>query len=149
MKSQLVRLAIRKHGRFLVLLASALAIHRPISGDALTPDPTTYLEASRSLIFNGSLRIETSLAPRPPPLMALILAPFGLIFGFNEFAVHFFELGGFTALLVLVYAVSQKFGHPFSLIPCTLLSLDPVLYLNMSDGRALCLLMGLALVTLI
>ena len=149
MKSQLVRLAIRKHGPFLVLLAFAIAIHMPIFGDALNPDSTTYLEASRSLIFNGSLRIETSLAPRHPPLMALILAPFGLIFGFNEFAVHFFELGGFTALLVLVYAVSQKFGHPFSLIPCTLLSLDPVLYLNMSDGRALCLLMGLALVTLI
>src|SRR5437867_5398536 len=149
MKSQLVRLAIRKHAPFLVMLAFAIAIHLPIFGDALNPDSTTYLEASRSLIFNGSLRIETSLAPRHPPLMALILAPFGLIFGFNEFAVHLFELSGFTALLALVYAVSQKLGHPFSLIPCTLLSLDPVLYLNMSDGRALCLLMGLALVTLI
>src|SRR2546422_11498619 len=81
--------------------------------------------------------------------MALILAPFGLIFGLNEFAVDLFELSGFAALLVLVYAVSQKLGHPSSLIPCTLLSLDPVLYLNISDGRALCLLMGLALVTLI
>src|SRR5881628_2071914 len=149
MKSQLVRLAIRKHAPFLVLLAFAIAIHLPIFGDALNPDSTTYLEGARSLIFNGSLRIETSLVPRHPPLMALILAPFGLIFGFNEFAVHLFELSGFAGLLVLVYAVSQKLGHPSSLIPCTLLSLDPVLYLNMSDGRALCLLMGLALVTLI
>src|SRR5256885_8373983 len=121
MKTQLFRATVLKHAPFLSLLAFASGIHLPIFGDALNPDSTTYLEASRSLIFNGSLRIETSLAPRHPPLMALLLAPFGLIFGFNEFAVHFFELGGFTALLVLVYAVSQEFGHPFSLIPCTLL----------------------------
>src|SRR3989449_10276814 len=142
MKSQLVRLAIRNPGPFLVRLAFAIEIHMPIFGDALNQDSTTYLEASRSLIFNGSLQIETSLAPRHPPLMALILAPFGLIFGFNEFAVHFFELGGFTARLVLVYAVSQKFGHPFSLIPSTLLSLAPVVYLYMRDRRAPCLLIG-------
>jgi len=67
MKSQLVRLAIRKHAPFLVLLAFAIAIHLPIFGDALYPDSTTYLEGARSLMFNGSLRIETSLVPRHPP----------------------------------------------------------------------------------
>src|SRR2546427_8886379 len=81
--------------------------------------------------------------------MAMLLAPFGVAFGFNEFAVHVFELGGFIVLLTLVYAISRNLGYPFSLIPCTLVSLDPVLYSNMSDGRALCTLMVLALVTLV
>src|SRR5439155_10825225 len=117
MKSQLVRLAIRKPGPFLVLLAFAIAIHMPIFGDALNPDATTYLEGARSLIFNGSLRIETSLAPRHPPLMALILAPFGLIFGFNEFAVHLFELSGFTAFLALFFPFSHSFVLRFRRFP--------------------------------
>jgi len=149
MKTQLFRATVLKHAPFLSLLAFASGIHLPIFGDALNPDSTTYLEASRSLVFNASLRIETSLAPRHPPLMAMLLAPFGVAFGFNEFAVHVFELGGFIVLLTLVYAISRNLGYPFSLIPCTLVSLDPVLYSNMSDGRALCTLMVLALVTLV
>src|SRR2546428_2687329 len=80
MKTQLFRATVLKHTPFLSLLAFASGIHLPIFGDALNPDSTTYLEASRSLLFNASLRIETSLAPRHPPLMAMLLAPFGVTF---------------------------------------------------------------------
>jgi len=141
--------AIRRNAAFLIVVSLAASIHLPIFGDALNLDSTTYVETSRSLVSTGSLRIETGLAPRHPPLMALLLVPFGLAFGFNEFAVHFFELTGFVVLLALVYALSRRLGHPISLIPCIFLSLDPVLYLNMSDGRALCVLMILALATLV
>src|SRR5207244_11990207 len=119
MKTQLFRATVLKHAPFLSLLAFASGIHLPIFGDALNPDSTTYLEASRSLVFYASLRIGISLALRHPPLMAMLLAPFGVAFGFNELAVHVFELGGCIVLLSLVYAISILLSYPFLMILCT------------------------------
>lgn len=140
---------IRKHAAFLAFLAFSIGIHASIFGDALNPDATTYVEVSRSLVLRGSLRIETTLVPQHPPLMAILLIPFELAFGFNEFAVHFFELTAFGLLLVLLYATSRRLGPLLSFGPIALLTFDPVLYLNMSDGRALCVLMILTLLTLL
>src|SRR5207247_6874578 len=76
-------------------------------------------------------------------------APFALLFGFNEFSVHTLELSGFVADLVILYLISlRRLGPWFSLVPLGLLTLDPVLYLNMSEGRSLSFLVMFALVTL-
>jgi Dolichyl-phosphate-mannose-protein mannosyltransferase len=139
----------RKHWAFFGLLSLAIGFHLPIFGDALNPDATTYLAVAKSIVTRGSLEIETTLVPRHPPLMPLLVTPFGLTFGFNEMSVHLLELLAFVILLSLTYSLSKGFGPRFSLVPSILLSLDPVLYLNMSDGRALCILMILALSTLV
>jgi 4-amino-4-deoxy-L-arabinose transferase-like glycosyltransferase len=139
---------VRKHSAFLGLLILAVAFHFPIFGDALNPDSTTYLAVASALASRGSLQIETTLVPQHPPLMAFLLTPFGLVFGFNEFSVHLLELVAFVILLCLTYAMSRTFGSSFALVPSVLLSLDPVLYLNMSDGRSVSVLMTFALATL-
>ena len=140
---------LRRHWALVALLSLALGFHLPIFGDALNPDATTYLAVAKSIATQGSLGIETTLAPRHPPLMPLLLTPFGLALGFNDISVHILELIAFVVLLLLTYSLSRGFGPRVSLVPSLLLSLDPVLYLNMSDGRSLCVLMILALSTLL
>src|SRR6267378_1327124 len=90
---------VRKHSAFLGLLALAVAFHFPIFGDALNPDSTTYLAVASALASRGSLQIETTLVPQHPPLMALLLTPFGLVFGFNEISVLM------TFALATLYAI--------------------------------------------
>lgn len=126
----------------------AVLIHLPIYGDALNPDATRYMEMSRSVLLEGTLEIETSLAPRNPPLMAILFIPFALLFGFTEFAVHTLQMAVLILNLVVLYLLSLRVAGRFALVPVLFLALDPILYLNMSEGRALVVLIFFAMVTL-
>src|SRR2546425_7302384 len=81
-------------------------------------------------------------------MMSLVFVPFVLAFGYNEFSVHVLELAIFVGDLAGLYAVSLPLGSRLRIVPCVLLSFDPVLYLNMSEGRSLSLLILFALVVL-
>ncbi len=133
----------------LVMLVFAVSIHLPIFGDGLNPDATTYMDRTHSLVFSGTIERQTLDYPRHPPLMSLIFIPYALVLGFNELAVHALELSFFLADLVILYLISlRRLGPWFSLVPLLLLTLDPVLYLNMSEGRSVSVLILFVLVTL-
>ncbi len=133
----------------LAILVFAVSIHLPIFGDGLNPDATTYMDQTHSLVSSGTIERQTLDYPRHPPLMSLIFAPYALLLGFNEFAVHTLELSVFLADLVILYLISlRRLGPWFALIPLLLLTLDPVLYLNMSEGRSVSVLILFVLVTL-
>lgn len=139
---------LRIHWHFFCILGIATFIHIPIFGDGLNPDATTYMEVSKSLYFTGSLQIETSLVPRHPPLMSIVFLPFGVSLGFTEFAVHTLQLLLMLLDLVVLYLISLRFGRIAALVPPIFLGLDPVLYLNMSEGRSLALLILFVQITL-
>src|SRR6267143_4177236 len=101
---------LRKHWAFLGLLSLAVGFHLPIFGDALNPNATTFLAVAKSIADRGSLGIETTLVPRHPPLMPLLLTPLGLVFGFNELSVHILEMVAFVILLLLTYSLSRGLG---------------------------------------
>ncbi len=133
----------------LSILVFAILIHLPIYGDGLNPDTTSYMDLTHSLLSSGTIERQTLDYPRHPPLMSAIFAPFALLLGFNEVSVHTLELSVFAADLCILYLVSlRRLGPWFALVPPGLLTLDPVLYLNMSEGRSLSVLVMFALVTL-
>jgi len=126
----------------------ALAGHSLIFGNALNPDTTSYMDETKTFLATGSLEIGSAPYARHPPMMSLVFVPFVLAFGYNEFSVHVLELAIFVGDLAGLYAVSLPLGSRLRIVPCVLLSFDPVLYLNMSEGRSLSLLILFALVVL-
>jgi hypothetical protein len=58
------------------------------------------------------------------------------------------ELVFFALDAVLLYAMARRLGPRFALAPVLLFTLDPVLYLNMSEGRSVAILVFLSLGTL-
>src|SRR5256712_2523204 len=133
----------------LVIFVFAVSIHLGVYGDGLNPDATTYMDLTHSLLSSGPVERKTLDYPRHPPLMSLIYMPYALLLGFNEFSVHTLELSFFLADLVILYLISlRRLGPWFALVPLLLLTLDPVLYLNMSEGRSVSVLILFVLVTL-
>jgi len=133
----------------LLILVFAVSIHLPIYGNALNPDATTYVDLTHSLVTSGSIERQTLDYPRHPPLMSILYTPYALLLGFNESSVHTLELSFFVADLVILYLIAlRRLGPWFALVPLLFLTLDPVLYLNMSEGRSLSVLILFALVTL-
>jgi len=133
----------------LVIFVFAVSIHLGVYGDGLNPDATTYMDLTHSLLSSGTVERQTLDYPRHPPLMSLIYMPYALLLGFNEFSVHTLELSFFVADLVILYLISlRRLGPRFACVPLLFLTLDPVLYLNMSEGRSLSVVILFALVTL-
>lgn len=133
----------------LVTLVFAVSIHLPIYGNGLNPDATTYMDLTHSLMNSGTLERPTLSYPRHPPLMPLLYAPYAFLLGFGEFSAHTLELSFFAIDLVILYLMSlRRLGPWFALVPLLLLTFDPVLYLNMSEGRSLSVLILFALTTL-
>ena len=133
----------------LTILVFAVSIHLPIYGDGLNPDATTYMDLTHSLVYSGTIERQTLDYPRHPPLMSVVYAPYALLLGFNEFSVHTLELSFFLADLVILYLLFvRRLGSWFVLVPLLFLAFDPVLYLNMSEGRSLSVLILFVLVTL-
>lgn len=132
------------------MLAAAIGMHAPIFGNALNPDATTYMEVATSLRSGGPPETGTTLGPRHPPLMAILFLPFGVVLGFHEGAVHVMMIAFLALDLVALYGLGLGLGlgRRFALVPPILLSLDPVVYLNMSEGRALAPLILFTLLTL-
>src|SRR3989454_6733864 len=133
----------------LVIFVFAVSIHLGVYGDGLNPDATTYMDLTHSLLSSGTVERQTLDFPRHPPLMSLIYTPYALLLGFNEFSVHTLELSFFVADLAILYLISlRRLGPQFACVPLLFLTLDPVLYLNMSEGRSLSVVILFALVTL-
>ncbi len=129
-----------------ILLAAAG--HLFIFGNALNPDATSYMDETNTFLATGSLEMGSAPYPRHPPMMSFVFAPFALVFGYSEFSVHALELFIFVVDLAALYAISLPLGPRLRIVPCVLLSFDPVLYLNMSEGRSLGLLVLFALAVL-
>lgn len=143
-----LRRSLTEHKVLLGILLLAAIAHVPVYGDSLNPDTTTYMEVTRSLLTSGSFDIELTLVPHHPPLMSTFFAPFALLFGLTESAVHTFQLLILTLAVTLLYFVSLPILGRFAVIPALFLALDPVLYINMSEGRTLGLLIIFTLLTL-
>ncbi len=144
-----MRVTDHPHLPFIFVLVIALSLHLLIYGDGLNPDATNYMRTTYALFASGSMELPTQDYPRHPPLMAIMFAPFAVLAGFNQFAVHTLELTFFAGDLILLYLLSlRRLGPWFALAPQVLLSLDPVLYLNMSEGRSLAPLIFFSLITL-
>jgi len=126
----------------------AVIVHLLIFGNALNPDTTSYVDETKGLLTGGSLELAAPPFARHPPLMSLAFVPFALAFGYTEFSVHIFEMITLVGDLAVLYLLSLHLGRRFGVVPCLLLSIDPVFYLNMSEGRSLGLLILFAMVTL-
>lgn len=138
----------QRHAVLIGVVVLAILVHLPIFGNALNPDTTAYMQYAQSLVTGGSLEVTGSPVARHPPLMALLFVPFAVLFGFNEFAVHLLQMTFFVLDLLVVYAMALRWGRCASLVASLLLVVDPIVYLSMSEGRAVTLLILFALVTL-
>ncbi len=136
------------HRWFLALLALAVALHLPIYGDGLNFDAGVAMETAETIAQHGSLQLETTLAPHHPPGMALVYLPFGLALGFSESSNHTMQLVFLVIDLCFVYFLARDLGPKFSLVAPLLLAVDPILYLNMSEGRSLSAMILFTLLTL-
>src|SRR5437667_3196065 len=139
---------VTRHWIFLAVLLLAVAGHSCVFGNALNPDTTSYMDETKTLLTTGSLEVGSAPYARHPPLMSLVFVPFALSFGYNEFSVHVLQLAVLVGDLAALYGISLSLGDRLRVIPCVLLSVDPVLYLNMSEGRSLGLLILFALMVL-
>jgi len=136
------------HRGFLAILLFSIVIHLPIYGDGLNFDGCVAMAVAQALVDHGTFDVETTLVPLHPPGMALVFVPFGIALGFTEASIHSLELFFLGLDLFLVYFLARGLGPRFAVIPVLLLSLDPVLYLNMSEGRSLSVLICFSVITL-